>query len=111
MPGGSAFRVSAPLTAPEPDFLPPTFCVEQRVLRACAQEGSEKSQSLLQTLGALGGWGGGGSGKFAFISICLMEIETRLLRARDHLINAISGIGVRGLHSLKILLLCFRIFA
>ena len=56
---------------PDPGCLPPTSRVEQRVLRACAQAGSERSQSLLQTLDGEDG----GSGKSALISVCLMEIE------------------------------------
>ena len=92
---------------PDPGCFPPTSHVEQRVLRACAQAGSERSQSLLQTLHGEDG----GSGKFALISVCLMEIEPGFLGARKHPINTISGAGVRGLHSLKIPLPCFRIFA
>ena len=50
---------------PDPGCLPPTSCVKQRVLRACAQAGSERSQSLLQTLHGEDG----GSGKFALTSV------------------------------------------
>ena len=46
------------------------------MLRAHAQEGSERSESLLQTLGCLGRVGRMGRRKFAFISICQMEMET-----------------------------------
>lgn len=92
----SDFCVPAPLTAPQPDCLPPTFCVGQNVLRACAQEGSERSQSLLQTLGCFGRVGRLGSRKFALISICLVEIENRLLGARDQPMNIISRREVRG---------------
>lgn len=37
-----------------------------------------------------------GSRKFAFISICLVEIETCLLGARDDPMNIISRTRVRG---------------
>lgn len=55
------FFVFASLAVPEPGCLPPTLWVEQRVLRACALKGSERSQSLLQAWVALAAWGGWGS--------------------------------------------------
>lgn len=70
---------------------------EVRGVRACCKP-----------LVALGGWGGWGS-RSTFVSICLTEIETGLLGARDHPINTISVTGVGG-STLKTSLLCFSIF-